>query len=316
MGERLEIARTMPFELVCRNMKMWRRMGGSKLSILGGEPTLHPRFNEILKAAREIGFEKLILNTNGLAQARRVLANVGPKEFSYIQISLDGASASTHDPVRGNGTFRQAWATTAELAVRGFDTRVICTVNKNNISDCLDLLKMADETGISLVKFHVFSGIGNGVANSDLLVAPRDWIAFCKILETRRGSHRTRIWYQPTYAYRSEMDRYAEEGYRGCIGRALDRISVFPDGRAYICSYLFDTNLNYAFFDGDQIRLNKGDNEFDLFTGSLEHHGCGSCKVPTSCGGGCPAEKIVFGNSSCADDPEIVPVCRLWKADL
>ncbi len=316
MGERLDVARSMPYDLVCRNIKLWRRMGGSKLSILGGEPTLHPRFLDILEVARATGFEKLILNTNGLAHARRVLSKVKCQDLSYIQVSLDGGSPETHDNIRGNGTFKQAITTTIDLCTRGFDTRIICTVNKRNMSDCLELLRIADDIGVSLVKFHVFSGIGNGVANSDMLISPREWISFYKNLETFYTHHKTRIWYQPTYSYKSDMERYAEEGYRGCIGRTLDRISVFPDGRAYVCSYLFDTNLNYAFVDGDQIRLNKGDNEFDLFTGALEQDGCGSCKLSTSCAGGCPAEKVALGGASCADDPEIVPVCRLWKADL
>jgi len=316
MGVRLDAARVMPFELVCRNLQLWRRMGGSKLSILGGEPTLHPRFLDVLNAARAIGFEKLILNTNALASARRRLSRVGPRDLSYIQVSLDGGSPRTHDSLRGKGTFKQTWATTVELCERGFDTRIICTVNKRNIVDCLDLLSMADEIGVSLVKFHVFSGIGNGATNADMLISPRDWIAFYKDLETRRHHHRVQIWYQPTYAYRREIGRYAAEGYRGCIGRTLDRISVFPDGRAYVCSYLFDTNLNYAFVDENQIRLNKGDNEFDLFTGALEREGCGTCKEAGICGGGCPAEAIALGGASCAADAEIVPVCRLWKSDI
>jgi hypothetical protein len=30
--------------------------------------------------------------------------------------------------------------------------------------------------------------------------------------------------------------------------------------------------------------------------------------------GGCPAEEIVMGSSSCAAYDDIVPVCRLWKS--
>ncbi|MGZ4435666.1 MAG: hypothetical protein ACXVW7_18900 [Trebonia sp.] len=35
---------------------------------------------------------------------------------------------SSHDAIRGEGTFDTALATTAELTKRGFDTRIICTV--------------------------------------------------------------------------------------------------------------------------------------------------------------------------------------------
>jgi MoaA/NifB/PqqE/SkfB family radical SAM enzyme len=105
MGERLDVAAVMPKPEVLRNLDLWRRMGGSKLSILGGEPTLHPEFLEIVNAAKGFGYEKVILNTNGLPYARKVLRSVAPEDFSYIQVSLDGASPATHDLIRGRGTF-------------------------------------------------------------------------------------------------------------------------------------------------------------------------------------------------------------------
>ncbi|MEU2031108.1 hypothetical protein [Nocardia amamiensis] len=130
------------------------------------------------------------------------------------------------------------------------------------------------------------------------------------------GHHRrdnTRVWYQPTYARRDQMECYAAEGYQGCIGRTLDRISIFPDGRCYVCSYLFDTKLNFAQMVDGQVELNHGTNEFDLFTSSLAESSCGGCKS-SACMGGCPAEELVMGSASCAAYDDIVPVCRLWKS--
>src|SRR5262249_2344137 len=112
------------------------------------------------------------------------------------------------------------------------------------------------------------------------------------------------------------MTQYAADGYRGCIGRTLDRISIFPDGRAYVCSYLFDTDLHFANMVDGHVVLNRGDNEFDLFTRVLGEASCGGCKAPGTCLGGCPAEELVWGSASCRPEPDIVPVCRLWKPDV
>lgn len=62
-----------------------------------------------------------------------------------------------------------------------------------------------------------------------------------------------------------------------------------------------------------QVVLNRGDNEFDLFTRPLATSACGACKA-VGCLGGCPAEEIVMGSSSCREHEDIVPVCRLWKS--
>lgn len=157
MGERLERALKMPYEAVMNTLTTWRQMGGSKLTILGGEPTLHPDYIPIIRNAKALGYEHVITTSNGLGPAAKKFAQMEPGDFSYVQISLDGGSAESHDQVRGEGTFSQALNTVEALCQRGFDTRIICTVNKANLGDCLLLLDIADQIGVSLVKFHVFS---------------------------------------------------------------------------------------------------------------------------------------------------------------
>jgi len=316
MGERLERAAKMPYQQICDTLVVWRKLGGSKLTILGGEPTLHPRFSDAVRFAGALGYEHVITTTNGLGPAARKLRQLQPSDFAYVQISLDGGSPTTHDAVRGQGTFAATMTTISELTDRGFDTRIICTVNRANADDCLRLLDLADEFGVSLVKYHVFSVIGRGHGNPAWAMEPPEWIAFYEHLEQVAQGHRTRVWYQPTYARRERIASYADEGYRGCIGRTLDRISIFPDGRCYVCSYLFDTDLHFATMRDGKVVLNRDANEFDLFTSVLTTHSCGGCKAPSACMGGCPAEQIVMGASSCATYPEIVPVCRLWKSDV
>ncbi|ABD11907.1 putative Fe-S oxidoreductase [Frankia casuarinae] len=313
MGERLERALKMPLPQITETLRTWRRMGGSKLTILGGEPTLHPNYIEAIRLGRQLGYEDVITTTNAQKPAARKFRQLEPADFAYVQVSLDGGSAATHDQVRGEGTFDVALETTAELAGRGFDTRIICTVNRANRGDALKLLDLADEIGVSLVKFHVFSTIGTGHGNADMAMGPSAWVTYCDVINQVAPAYKTRVWYQPTYARRNQMSRYAAEGYQGCIGRTLDRISIFPDGRCYVCSYLFDTDLNFARMQDGQVVLNREANEFDLFTQPLMTSACGGCKA-SACQGGCPAEEVVMGGSSCAAEPDIVPVCRLWKS--
>jgi len=313
MGERLDRALKMPLPQIIDTLTTWRRMGGDKLTILGGEPTLHPHYCEVIRLSRKLGYEHVITTTNAQKPALRRFRQLEPDDFAYVQVSLDGGSRETHDAVRGAGTFDEAMETTHELCERGFDTRIICTVNKANERDVLQLLDIADHLGVSLVKFHVFSTIGTGHGNPDMAMTPPEWVDFCDQLNVVAPEYKTRVWYQPTYARRDQMERYAAEGYQGCIGRTLDRISIFPDGRCYVCSYLFDTDLFFAQMVDGQVQLNHDANEFDLFMQPLAESACGGCKA-SSCQGGCPAEEVVMGQSSCSAYEDIVPVCRLWKS--
>jgi hypothetical protein len=86
-------------------------------------------------------------------------------------------------------------------------------------------------------------------------MTPPVWIGVYDQLHTVATDFQARVWYQPTYARRDQPDRYAAKGYQGCIGRTLDRISIFPDCRCYICSYLFDADLIFVQMDGDRVRL-------------------------------------------------------------
>lgn len=316
MGDRLERATKMGYDEITKTLVAWRQMGGSKITILGGEPTLHPRFADTIRYANALGYEHVITTTNGLTPAARKFRTMQPDDFAYVQVSLDGGSPDSHDKVRGPGTFTTALTTIRELTARGFDTRIICTVNRANTDDCLRLLDIADELGVSLVKFHVFSVIGRGHGAEEWGLQPLEWIEFYEQLEQVAPAYRTRVWYQPTYARRDRIAGYAADGYRGCIGRTLDRISIFPDGRAYVCSFLFDTDLHFATMTDGRISINHGPNEFDLFTQVLHQSSCGGCKESTACAGGCPAEELVMGAASCTTHDDVVPVCRLWKADI
>lgn len=314
LGERLERAATMSLDQALTNLRIWRDLGGTKICFLGGEPTLYPQFEEAVRYANRLGYEKVVLDTNGLQLALDKLGNLDCSDFTYIQISLDGASPETNDRIRGEGTWRVVVNTTKELCKKGFDVRIICTVSKANIRDCLNILPIADDLGVTLVKYHIFSGIGKGREKTQWLLNPYEWIEFIDALLEQRGRYRAKIQYQPSYAREEVGYRYLSEGYEGCIGRKLDRVSIFPDGKVYVCSYLFDTDLNFASVVNGQVRIKKGFNELDLFVGQDDE--CSHCKFNEICAGGCPAEKIITGSLPCKRYDGIFPICRLWKSTV
>ena len=64
MGERLDRALKMPLPQIIETLATWRRLGGSKLTILGGEPTLHPDYCASIRVAKHLGYEHVITTTN------------------------------------------------------------------------------------------------------------------------------------------------------------------------------------------------------------------------------------------------------------
>ena len=82
-----------------------REYEGVTLQITGGEPTVRSDLPELIKAACELGFSVVELNTNGIVLGRnpeyaQVLKDAG---CSNIYLQFDGVTADVHEALRGPG---------------------------------------------------------------------------------------------------------------------------------------------------------------------------------------------------------------------
>lgn len=77
-------------------------MGASKLTLLGGEPTLYDnkRLLEIIKYSKKIGYKYIKIDTNGIFN-KNILYKPDFHLLNEISFSLDGPSPSVNDKVRG-----------------------------------------------------------------------------------------------------------------------------------------------------------------------------------------------------------------------
>lgn len=316
LGERLKRGSQMSLEQIVALLNLWKGIGAERVCFIGGEPTLHPNYKEAVRYANSLKFEKVIMDTNGIPPSLDVLREFAPSDFAYVQVSLDGASPQTHEIIRGRGTFKNTFNTIKELRHRGFDVRIISTVNKLNVKDCLDILKMAEDIGVSLVKYHICSKEGRCKGNSKMIFSPYEWIEFIKILSKVGKKYKTKILYQPTFANDELGDQYFKEGYSGCIAKQLCKVSIFPDDKMYLCSYLFDTNLNFAEMVNGKITINQKLSELSLLIRDAQNKRCKKCRFAKLCQEGCPAEKVTQGFAICEKSPDIFPICRLWKSQV
>lgn len=307
MGDRLERALELPYEKATRILDYCRRLGGQYITFLGGEPTLHRDLPRLVDHALERGYTQVMINSNGLLAAR-TLDKIAPEKLHYISFSLDGATAETHDATRGPGTFVKTMACIRRTVAAGYAVRLICTVSKINVHQAPAMIELADEIGVNMLNFHVFSEEGLGIPNAEAWsLTPDEWIAFYERLEEIKNDYRTSIWYPPSYVKRDKIDRYVAEGYSGCVGCSLDRLSIFPDGRCYVCSVLFDVASHFATLTDHGLELNKENNEFELFARAM-------FEAPEPWLSGCPAEAVLERNGKKPTPDHLISVCRLWKS--
>lgn len=307
MGNRLDRPMDMSYEKTVNIMGYCRRLGAENITFVGGEPTLHDDLPQIVNYAVKLGYNNICVDTNGLLIEKLKL--VSPESFTFIRVSLDGASAETHSQVRGEGTFEKTISSIEELVVLGYKVAITSTISQCNIHEALNILPLADRLGVSLVNFHVFSEEGRGITKSHWALKPQDWIDFYESIEKVKHKYSTSIWYPPTWTTSQKIGKFVAEGYRGCLGCTLDRLSIFPDGTCYICSVLFDKPFYFGTMTDEGFVLNKNNNEFEIFTEAI----FGACESWLS---GCPAEKYLEEQGKKKTSSEFISICRCWKSQV
>lgn len=109
--------------------------GMRKLTLLGGEPTIQPEFMNILKAAVAMGFEEIVIFTNGVKTAREsfmdeVLATGGNYTFRF---SFQGANKLAHErTTKKDGSFDRLVESMKNAHKKGQPLTVnMCVVQSN-----------------------------------------------------------------------------------------------------------------------------------------------------------------------------------------
>ena len=307
MGNRLERPTEMSYEKTVNIMEYCRRLGTRNVTFVGGEPTLHGELPQIVNFAVKLGYNNIYIDTNGLLIER--LKIIPTNNITFIRVSLDGASKETHNQIRGEATFQKAISNIKELVILGYKIAITVTISQCNIHEASNILPLADQLGVSVVNFHVFSEEGRGITNSHWSLKPQDWIDFYESLGKFKHKYNISIRYPPTWTTAQKMGKFVAEGYRGCLGYTLDRLSIFPDGTCYICSLLFDKPLHFGTITDKGFKLNKNNNEFEIFTRDL-------FSARESWLMGCPAERYLESQGKKKMSSEFISICRCWKSQV
>lgn len=141
-------------------------LGLGQAKLTGGEPTLHPRFVEIVDMLTAEGL-RLDMETNGtLIDASLARHLKEETNLWFVSVSLDGAYADTHDRFRCvPGAFEGALRGLGHLVEAGFrNVQVIMSPHHGNVGELEDLVKLAMQRGAGSVKFNPVTRSGRGAA--------------------------------------------------------------------------------------------------------------------------------------------------------
>lgn len=163
----------------------FRRLGGEGVRLTGGEPLRHPHWLEAVRFAVAQGFGAVSLQTNAVLFNEERVAALKTLDFPglSIQVSLDGASAETHDLVRGEGAFAGALRGLEQLSRRGLASRVslFCTEMSHNLEEIPALFALAESLGVASVSTGMLVLCGR--AAGDSTVRPPETSQYLRLLQ-------------------------------------------------------------------------------------------------------------------------------------
>ncbi len=131
-----------------------RAAGDPILILTGGEPLARPDFFDIA-AYCTARFTRVAMATNGTLVDAALAQRIAATGIQRVSISLDGATAATHDAFRGQvGSFDAALRGFDALRDAGVSVQVNVTVTRHNEHEVEDLLTLVRARGADA--FHVF----------------------------------------------------------------------------------------------------------------------------------------------------------------
>lgn len=127
----------LPLEQLLRIVDRAVSLGVERLYLTGGEPFVRRDIFALLRHATDTKGLEVIVLTNGTVfrGALRDGLNDLDRERIRFQISIDGATPQTNDPVRGAGTFDHALEGARLLTGLGFDVSLTTVTTKANLAE-------------------------------------------------------------------------------------------------------------------------------------------------------------------------------------
>ena len=282
-----------------------------RVTLTGGEPTIHPQFLDVVRAFRAAGMGVGVC-TNATTLTDQDIAELSRIGGVHCNVSLDGFRPQSHGKFRGDqASFHTTLATTVKLAQAGLLQGLLCTPNSlAEDEEYQELCQFAVEHGARYVLMNPLSSMGRGVKSQRALASSEErMLRIHQMTDPFDGPDLdvTRI----------RFPNAEGKPLAGCEAGTI--IYVFTPGEVTVCPYLVfaartpqsqhepaEFVVGNVFTDPDIAERLDGYDSTRLHMGA--NTTCRSCGIADSCGKGCPAAVIAAGERIGALDTEVCPV--------
>ncbi|MEM3727067.1 MAG: radical SAM protein [Candidatus Bathyarchaeia archaeon] len=298
------------------------RFGITILAFSGGEPFMRRDFLKLAKYASGKGIYVAVA-TNATLITKEKAKAMKKAGIEYVQISLDGAEAETHDYFRGvSGAFNKAVEGIKNVVNEEFFVEVSTTITKLNYKEVPKILDLCEKLGVDWFMAYNFIPTGRGVDIIELDLTPEEREELLKMLyERMQNSNVAMLSTAPQFARVSleascqsealvlshfysaksrEKIKSLAEFIGGC-GAGRFYIAIKPNGDIQPCVFLPLKLGNIKSDSLEELWVNSKVLK-DLRNKDILKGHCGICEYRYYCGG-CRARAYGYFNDYLAPDP-------------
>jgi radical SAM protein len=281
--------------------------------LTGGDPIKRPDLFELIGYARAVGVRVSLTPSATPLLTRDVIARLKQAGLARLAVSMDGASAKTHDTFRGmSGSFARTLDAVRWANEVGLPVQINTTFSRRNIGEIDEIVSLMENLRIALWSVFFLVPTGRGKLN-DLLSADQFERVFEKLhvlsktagfdIKTTEAQHYRRFVLQKKVADKRAGIEHVETRV------SVDEIGRAPRGLNDGKGFIFISHKGDVFPSGflplgaGNIRRQSLKSiycESDLFrslrdTSKLEGK-CGACEFKEICGGSRARSYALTGN--------------------
>jgi MoaA/NifB/PqqE/SkfB family radical SAM enzyme len=233
------------------------RFGGI-FHVKGGEPFIVPYLGRIADRLIELNCLRLMLTTNGTIATDKVFRLLdrcrdGLDGQVTVIVSLDGATAATHDELRGEGQFAITTGFVGALAEAGINTFLNCVVHAGNAAEMEAYLELARSFDVAQVNFLTFIPKGFG---RQMKCRQARHLSVHASLERlyRAGDERTKELLAGSVPDILRLERVEPSvASHECVAGYRGLLYIKPDGSAFTCPNLEDKQFSVGNVRSDSL---------------------------------------------------------------
>jgi len=135
-----------PFDVLRQRLELLRDLRTWAVSLMGGEPTLHPDLLRIFSTMRVLGFHRRMMTTNGLLLTKEIVDGLNDSGMTDMSLSIDGVKRNA-TTVKVLNVLRRKLDILAERAK--FDVVVSAVIGTAPREEVLEVVEFAKSRGFT-----------------------------------------------------------------------------------------------------------------------------------------------------------------------